>query len=69
MGNKKMVVKCSEIGLVEDCIFEAVGETEDEMLFEIVEHSKEHGIKIEKGSPTERVLKRFIHVLLMPYKM
>ena len=68
VGTKK-VVKCSEIGLVEDCIFEAVGETEEEMLFEIIEHSKEHGITIEKGSPTERVLKRFIHVLLLPYKL
>jgi len=69
MVGKKRVIWCGELGEeYAHCDFEAVGETEDQLIDQIIEHTKtEHGITIEKGSYVEHILRRLIHVLLMTY--
>ncbi|MFX0162338.1 MAG: DUF1059 domain-containing protein [Candidatus Hodarchaeota archaeon] len=59
------IVWCGELGEeYADCDFKAVGKTEDEIIDRIIEHTKkEHGITIEKGSYTERILRRLVHIL------
>ena len=44
------------------------GETEDELIDQIIEHTKtEHGITIEKGTYVLHILKKLIHLLLLSY--
>jgi len=67
---KKRVLWSGELGEeYAECNFEAVGETEEELIDQILEHTKtEHGITIEKGSYTYHIIQRLIHLLLMAYE-
>lgn len=69
MVGKKRVIWCGELGEeYTKCDFEAMGETEDELIDQIIEHTKtEHGITIEKGTYVLHILKKLIHLLLLSY--
>jgi len=60
----KRVVSCTEIGILGDCDFRAIGDSDDEVFMKLVNHLKEkHDTVIPPGSHLDSIIRRFIHVI------
>lgn len=60
----KRIISYGEIGIISDCDFRIIGNTEEEVFDRLVEHLKEkHNKIIPLGSELERVIRRFVKVL------
>ena len=60
----KRVISCTDIGILGDCDFRAIGDSEDEVFRILVEHLKEkHNTIIPLGSHLDSIIRRFIRVL------
>ncbi|MFX0162337.1 MAG: DUF1059 domain-containing protein [Candidatus Hodarchaeota archaeon] len=60
----KRIISCGEIGIISDCDFRIIGNTEEEVFDRLVEYLKEkHNTVIPPGSHLANVVRRFIRVL------